>query len=529
MAYKFIVNKLIAYLIRQKRCFAFFFTSFICAANVLAADPERQLVKDLPSCSTHSGTTSEIAFLNHFEDRQPQFDAFKALQVTFQDPEVCNSVDKFKAKTTVLCEAAELYRSPFTTREQVRKLLQVRKYGNITALRANLIVAEKFAPLLEKQRFLDYFVNPPKGITEKILRSHPGYLMTNGASNPPKRIPPGIRFEPDKDMPISVSCDDKNNCCKKNIRLYDIASNISTGKEIFVQRANLLAVGAIVPKPGKSRGTCSLVLLSNSLAMTASHCITSQEGFNAGLIETAGPSFEKELDFVAWTPKGDNPSMASATNELTACYGTGLPPGNCDITKLINFTKLENVTLIFPLIKPNENQHTPDIALLSFNAIENIPKWGFAELNATPPISADTNLTTLGFGRTSLGETASTYGPQVGWLPYDEVEINVVHPLLTIPKTGPSTTGVNEGAAMACKGDSGGGLFSGFHAGRYETRLNLLGITSQVQGQKAGDGSCAMSRSIWVSPHGFKKDICMSFPYSLKVPDGLTAFCKEFF
>jgi hypothetical protein len=515
MAIKFRTGYETTYLIRIARNFAIFFASLIAATNVAATEFATRKISALPMCS-------EVNDLIKFSSLKQAVDKSPVLKAIVFDENVCATLNPDKTFPILPCKAAALYKSNFTTRQQVRELLTTPTYGNVDAITAKLLVAEKFAPPNAKALFPKYRENPTKAILGKILKAHDIILSTDGSGNPPIFIPPNVRFEPGAGQPKSLICDKENNCCQKKVDIYAPAANEETGKNVFVQRGNIFAVGAILSK--SNRSACSMVLLSSSLAMTAAHCITSQTGFQQGSITTSGQSFENELDFFVWTPQGANPSMASAMKEKSnECKSKSGPQSNCDLSKLINFTKLKNVKLIYPSKSIASGATVPDITLFQFDQIDKIPAWGFALLPAVPPLPTDNTLTLIGFGTTELKTDGEVYGPQVGWLPYNETSSNGAVISSNKSPGSPKDSSVKT-KNMPCPGDSGGGLFSGFQPGAPGAQMTLLGITSQNQGSVTGN-KCSSPTALWISPHGFQKEICKTFIDAASIPDGLVAFC----
>jgi hypothetical protein len=512
MTIKFRVYIPNAYLIRRLRksailCSVVFLTSFSGVQEIAA-----QSVLNFPRCpSSPESPNAKFLFTS--------FTEFPAGLAMMKDESVCAAL-KNPNKPPYVCKVARLYQSPITTQKQISQLLSEPKFGNIAAIKADRVLIEKHIAYNTKGNIPKFFINSSEEKNKqlwKLFGLTPYH--TGGAGNPPKNLPTNTQIPPDLTKPIAINCSEKGNCCWTEADLYAISRDPKLGKDVYVQRANIQAVGAILPKKTAlpNRESCSMVILSKTLAMTASHCIFPRKTLADGYLTIAEPAndFVSELDWVIWTPKALNPKMALPKDELDSVCKLG--SAGEDQSKC-NFTLLSGVKVIFPSVVTSvKSLQVPDIALIQFDPIkDSIPDWAFAKLEAKQPNTQIVEtLTSIGFGRTDLWicdekeecvEPNLPYGPQVGWLPNDlkkpaneRTLIAVQYPILGNPKEPIQK-------AMPCRGDSGGGLFSGFHAGANNDQMSLVGIVSALVGSPTS--TCSSSATQWVSPHAFHKEIC---------------------
>jgi hypothetical protein len=519
-----------AYLIRRLRNIAIFCPFIFLSSYAVGNGFSIKSVKELKQC----GATYELPNSNLLN---AMFSKNSAARTIIENEAICEDLND--QKRPYLCAVGQLARSPMTTRTQITQMLSKRKFGNDDAIKADIFLLEKFIPFGKKSDVYKLLEKPsaPKNFQFWRLNGQsPDH--TGGAGDPPKNLPNDSRIAPDFNKPIAIDCSDPKECCWKSANLYEINRDPRLGKDIFVQRANLQAVGAILPleNGASSLKNCSMVMLSKTLAITATHCVVPSTELKDGFLTTTDSPKDSvlQLRWAVWTPKAANPEMKSAKEE----FDTVCKPGATSEQKAqCNFTQLTKPRLLFPIIDPSgKPQQVPDIALVQFDSFDNaIPDWAFAKLDAQPPENpSDKTLTSIGFGNTDialckdgLGSCVTPtlpYGPQIGWLP-DEITKDKKAIIASQYIQSSVIKGSNQ-KTMACPGDSGGGLFSGYHDGDEKDQMSLVGIVSALIGSQKPPG-CSSSVTQWVSPHAFRSEICGALNKVVILDVGLKPFCGE--
>jgi hypothetical protein len=522
-------NFLKSYLIRLLRNFAIISSIFFSHLSVHAVLFTEQSVASLPICEIPVDDANNKMLI-------AMFGKLPAVADVFRDELICNRL--VKTTPNHLCTSASIFRDTNASMSQIQRFVTEPKFGNQVALKTGFVLMGKYLPLDKKTLIPKMAEKPTMQGTLKFLKLYnQSPFQTGGAGDPPKNIPTGKRYQIDLKKPISVRCENGKPCCMKDADLYAVTRDPNLGKDVFVQRANIQAGGAIIPKKNANHDSCSMVLVSSTLAITAAHCVFKYKSVNNGSL-TLGPytdSLVNDLDWVIWTPKVANPKMASVAEQLNGvCTNAtiGVPNDTCD------FQVLTGARLLYPSIaeiKPNQIIH--DIALIEFDSLiatnPNFSQWSIAKLDQTPDYKpADDTLTTITFGRTDLQNCTVTpciplnvpYGPQVGWVPSgptpDGSIITISKEIASQPNNGVTATT----KSMQCLGDSGGGLFSGFHAGISNNQMSLIGIVSTISGK--GD-ACSGAITNWISPHAIRTDICKDLDKKKITEVGLKPFCGD--
>jgi hypothetical protein len=277
----------------------------------------------------------------------------------------------------------------------VKNLLQ-EVPANQTALKAGLALIAKRVPGLDLSKFKDAQGTIKPESIRTFLKGQSSDQTGNGGE---PKLPPGYSpwpYPPGQDGPTSTLCKVGQECCF-NETTTDTAEKDPDTKErrVDVVHSGVLMVGTTFPAESNSNlGTCSFVLLSRNLAITAAHCLVNQGavGFQAGRLTGTFPkvSLEQSLRWAIWTPS-PGATKQSVTKALAVCADKNLDKG-CD------FTLVKPKRRLFPAAG-DLTKGLPDLALIEFDAASTVAfkPTAFATLDYAMPVKFK-DLTTVGYG-----------------------------------------------------------------------------------------------------------------------------------
>ena len=417
---------------------------------------------------------------------------------------------------------------------------------NQTALKASLALIAKGAPGLD----LTKFVNPRGEIKkERVLAYLKGQSPDHTGTGGEPKIPPG-KYDPwpfptTSKGPTYTSCTSEQ-CCYVDTSADTAEKDPDTNeKKVDVVHSGVLMVGAMLPKDGGKGSSCSFVLLSNNLAITAAHCIFGQnavqisDGRLYGPIPESNWPKEMNLRWAVWTPE-PGASKQSVAKTLGTCAKK--EPG-----ELCDFTEIWPIRRLFPGPGVVPANGLPDLALVEFRAPNDLkfkdPALATLEFETSQGFS---ELTTVGYGYSEdykeclpnskkCRPVESPYGPQVGWIAPNAVvglDMNVgrtpdIYTVTQIIESGKEVS-------MPCNADSGGGVFLGFINGNpsVTSRPQLLGIIQSKPSAVTKDNKpagCKDTPTFLLPPKAYKGVICSQISRADQQRVGLESFCNGTF